>query len=80
MVELAARALVFVELACVARGSGGRHSVLVGEFLEFGQGLDLEFDEVVQLFVILGAALTSSAVIARMRLVVSWVKGVTMST
>ena len=78
---LAVRALVFVGFACVARGSGGGHSVLVEEFLECGQGLHLEFDEVIQLLLFWALmALTSSAVVARTRLVVLWVKGVTMST
>ena len=80
MVALAVRALVFVGLAWVAGDSGGGHSVLVEEFLECGQGLHLEFDEVIQFFVILGMALTSSAVVARTRLAVLWVKGVTLST
>ena len=77
MVVLAVRALVFVGLACVAGGSGGRRSVLVEEFLEYGQGLCLEFDEVIHFFVVLvQMALTSSAVVARTSLAVSWVKGV----
>ena len=80
MVVLAVRALVFVGLACVAGDSGGGHSVLVEEFLECSQSLHLEFDEVVQ-FLLFWAltALTSSAVVARTRLAVSWVKGVMVS-
>ena len=54
MVALAVGALVFAGLACVAGGSGGRHSVLVEEFLECSQGLHLEFDEVIEFFVVLG--------------------------
>ena len=80
MVALAVRALVFAGLAWVAGGSGGGHSVLVEEFLECGQGLHLEFDEVIQLLLFWALmALTSSAVVSRMRLAVSLVKGVMVS-
>jgi hypothetical protein len=55
MVVLAVRALVSVWVAGVAGGSGAGRIVLVEEFLECGQGLRLEFDEVIQFLVILGA-------------------------
>ncbi len=51
---LAVRSLVFASLAWVAGGHGGGRSVLVEEFLKCDQGLHLEFDEVIQFFVVLG--------------------------
>ena len=81
MVALAVRALVFVGLVYVVRESGGGRSVLVEEFLECGQGLRLEFDEVVQFLVVLGAdGIAESCSGFNIERAVSLVKGVTVST
>jgi hypothetical protein len=47
MVAIAVTALVCARVAGVSRGSGAGRIVLVEEFLECGQGLSLEFDEVI---------------------------------
>ena len=78
---LAVRTFVFAVLTGNAGGGRTWRVVLVEDFLESGQCLGFEFDDVVK-FLSFSAlmALTSSAVVLRTRLAVLAVKGVAVLT
>ena len=78
---LAVRTFVFVVLMGNAEGGRTWWGGLVEEFLESGQCLDLEFDEVVEFFVVLHTdGIDKFCSGLRTSLAMSAVKGVMVST